>query len=119
MIYLIDDDTSVRRACEMFLGSAGMEFASFGSASEFESTVTPGLEDIIVLDLHLPGISGIDFLKKLESEGTHIKVIVVTAFDDQPSREYCLQYGVKAFMRKPVDGEALMDLIKYNLSNKI
>jgi FixJ family two-component response regulator len=115
MIYLIDDDISVRRGFEMFFKSAGMDFASFTSANEFLSNITGDLGDIIVLDLNLPGMSGIDFLKKLDQEGTHLQVIIVTAFDDPLSREYCRHYGVKAYMRKPVDGEALMDIIKFNI----
>jgi FixJ family two-component response regulator len=115
MIYLIDDDKSVRRGFELFFKATGMEYASFESADEFLAKITPELKDIIVLDLHLPGMSGIDFLKKHDLEGTHLNVIVVTAFDDPYSREYCQQYGVKAYLRKPVDGEALMDIIKFNM----
>ena len=115
MIYLIDDDKSVRRGLELFFKAAGLEFSSFVSANEYLASITPDSNDIIILDLNLPGMSGIDFLKKLEKEGIHLQVIVVTAFDDPISREYCRQYGVKAFMRKPVDGEALMDIIRFNM----
>jgi YesN/AraC family two-component response regulator len=52
----------------------------------------------------------------MSQDNVHISVIVVTAFDDFPSRECCRQYGVKAYLRKPVDGEALKDMIKYNLA---
>jgi len=71
------------------------------------------VHDTIVLDLNLPGIGGCDLLKKLDQDGIHFPVIVVTAFDDPQSRETCKQYGVKAYLRKPVDGEALIDMIKY------
>ncbi len=114
MIYLIDDDKSIRRAFELFLKSAGMEFLSFGSAIEFLSVFKQGPSDTLVLDLNMPGMSGCDLLKKLDLDGVHIPVIVVTAFDDLQSREICKQYGVKAFLRKPVDGEALIDMIKFN-----
>jgi FixJ family two-component response regulator len=115
MIYIIDDDKFVRRGLELFFKAAGLKFSSFGSADEYLATTTSVLSDIIILDLNLPGISGIDFLKKLEKEGPHLQVIVVTAFDDPQSREYCRQYGVKAYLRKPVDGEALMDIIRFNM----
>jgi FixJ family two-component response regulator len=116
MIYLIDDDKSVRRAFELFLKSAGLEYKSFENANDFFALFSPETHDILVLDLHLPGISGIDLLEKFSRESTYLPVIVVTAFDDLSSREACRKYGVKAYLRKPVDGEALMDLIKYNLS---
>lgn len=115
MIYLIDDDKSVRRAFELFLKSAEFDYKSFESADVFLTRFEPGLKNLLVLDLNLPGMSGLDLLKKFELEGTHIPVIVVTAFDDQVSRELCRQYGVIAYLRKPVDGEALLDTIKYNL----
>ena len=111
MIYLIDDDKSVRRAFELFLKSAGMDYRSFESAEEFLTicTLVPG--DLLVLDINLPGMSGCDLLKKFKHDDIYIPVIVVTAFDDPVSREICRQYGVKAFLRKPVDGEALIDII--------
>jgi FixJ family two-component response regulator len=113
MVYLIDDDLSVRRAFELFLKSAGLVFRSFERAEEFLSGVTPGPKDTLVLDLNLPGMAGVDLLHKLDHDGIHISVIVVTAFDESYSRADCHKYGVKAYLRKPVDGEALIDLIKY------
>jgi len=116
MIYLIDDDKSVRRGFEMFLKSAEMNVVSFANAEDFLSAVNPCETDVLILDLHLPGLNGCDLLKKMKQENIHIPVIVVTAFDDLPSRECCRQYGVKAYLRKPVDGEALKDMIMYNLT---
>jgi two-component system, NtrC family, C4-dicarboxylate transport response regulator DctD len=115
MIYLIDDDKSVRRGLTLFFKAVGLDFVPFASADEYLANITADLKDIIILDLNLPVMNGIDFLKKLESEGIHLKVIVVTAFDDPLSRDYCVRYGVKAYMRKPVDGDALMDLIRFNM----
>jgi FixJ family two-component response regulator len=115
MVYLIDDDMSIRRAYEFFLGSAGMDFISFGSAEEFLDEAKPVFNDLIILDLCMPGMSGCDLLKKLYQDNSSIPVIVVSAFDDQHNREICRKYGVREFLRKPVDGEALIDLIKYNI----
>jgi FixJ family two-component response regulator len=112
MIYLIDDDRSVRRAFELFLKSAGMAFLSFETAMDFLAVFKPGIGDSLVLDLNLPGMNGTDLLKKLELDGIHMPVVVVTAFDEPYSRECCRQYGVKAYLKKPVDGEALIDILK-------
>jgi FixJ family two-component response regulator len=116
MIYLLDDDKSVRRAFEMFLKSADQEFKSYGNAKEFLSGFKPGTDDIVVLDLNLPGMDGRELLKLFIHQNISTPVIVVTANDDPKVREYCREYGVKAFLRKPVDGEALIDLIRYNIS---
>jgi len=94
-----------------------MEFRSFESATNFLAECHPGLEDILVLDLNLPGMMGGDLLKKLSEERINIPVIVVTAFDDAQNREMCRKYSVRSCLRKPVDGEALIDIIKYNQPN--
>jgi FixJ family two-component response regulator len=114
MVYLIDDDKSVRRGFESFLESSGMDYRSSVSVEEFLQLYRPEANDLIVLDLSLPGIKGTDLLIKLDDAGLSIPVIVVTSLDDKESREACRKYGIKAFLRKPVDGEALIDLIKYN-----
>jgi len=115
MISIIEDDLSVREAIEALLNSAGMKYQSFENAEEFLSGFKPCKKDILVLDLNLPGMNGCDLLKKLNLDGNKIQVIVTTAFDDPVSRELCRKNGVKAFLRKPVDGEALIDLINFNM----
>jgi FixJ family two-component response regulator len=114
MIYIIDDDKSVRRGFEMFLKSAELDLTSFENAEAFLSEVKPQPKDILILDLHLPGMNGCELLNKLKANGVHIPVIIVTAFDEPESRNACKEYGVIAFMRKPVDSEALLDLITYS-----
>lgn len=111
MVFLIDDDKSVRRGFGIFLKSAGLEFQSYESADAFTSSVHPDVDDKIILDLNLPGTSGCDFLKGFRANNTDTAVIVVTAFDDPQTRRLCSEYGVKAYLRKPVDGEILIDLI--------
>ena len=113
MIYLIDDDKSVRRGFELFFKSEGMDFISMEGAEDFLSRFKPGNSDLLVLDLSLPGMNGCDLLDRLNSEDIKIPVIVVTALDDPKSREFCRIKGVKAYLRKPVDGDALIDTIKY------
>jgi FixJ family two-component response regulator len=115
MIYLVDDDHSVSYGFGMFLESAGMETRAFESAEDFLRDARLQSGDILVLDMHLPGMSGCELLHKLFDAEIIIPVIVVTAFDEQQSREACKEYEVTAFLRKPVDGEALLDLITYSL----
>ena len=115
MIYIIDDDKSVRRGFEMFLTSAELDHRSCENAEAFLSGVILQPKDILILDLHLPGMNGCELLNKLKEIGVFIPVIIVTAFDEPESRKACKEYGVTAFMRKPVDSEALLDIITYNL----
>ena len=115
MIYIIEDDKSVISAFELFLESADMEFKSYCSAENFLSFFQPDANDMLILDLNLPGMNGCDLLKKFEHAGLKTPVIVVTAHDDPSSHESCRQYGVKAYLRKPVDGEALIKIIQKHL----
>jgi len=116
MVYLIDDDESVRRAFALFLHSANIDHRTFGNANDFLSVFKEGEKDLLVLDLNLPGMKGIDLLKEIKGMKVPLPVIVVTANDEPKSREYCRQFGVKAYLRKPVDAEALLDIISYNIS---
>jgi two-component system, LuxR family, response regulator FixJ len=111
MIYLIEDDTSVRRSLEFFLESAGLEYKSFGSAISFLSEGMATMEDLLVLDLNLPEMSGLDLLDRFSQENKKIPVIVVTARDDEHSFEHCRQYGVLSYLQKPVSGATLIEII--------
>jgi FixJ family two-component response regulator len=116
MVYLIDDDESVRRGFKLFLNSAGIDHQSFSNADEFLMVYKPHEKDLLILDINLPGMNGIDLLKAISNKGIRISVIVVTSHDEPKSREYCRQFGVKAYMRKPVDAEALLDIIHFDLA---
>jgi two-component system, LuxR family, response regulator FixJ len=112
MIYIIEDDLSVRRAFEIFLESAGYKYKSYESAISFLTDVMPTLNDLLILDINLPLMSGLELLSKFSLEQKAIPVIIVTALDGSNIQESCNRYGVKAFLRKPVDGEILINLIK-------
>jgi FixJ family two-component response regulator len=115
MIYLIDGDVSVLRAFELFIESAGMEYQSFENSETFLAKVKPSVSDLILLDLSMPVKLACEKLQKFFRNDVKAPVLVVTVFDNDKFRECCRQYGVKGIMRKPVDGEALIDLIKYSL----
>jgi FixJ family two-component response regulator len=115
MVYLIDDDESVRRAFTLFLNSANIDHQCFKSADDFLSVYRTGGKDILVLDLNLPGMNGIELLNKIKNPVSLLTVIVVTANDETINREFCRQCGVKAYLRKPVDAEALLDIINFNI----
>jgi FixJ family two-component response regulator len=117
MIYLIDDDISVRRGFELFLKSEELEYKILEGAEGFLSAFRPGRSHLLILDLSMPGMHGCDLLQKLNNEGIDIPTIVVTAYDDQYSRELCRKFGVKAYLRKPVDSDALIDTIRFLLAD--
>jgi FixJ family two-component response regulator len=119
MIYIVDDDPNVRDGFTMLLKSAGYECSCFESAEMFLKQYEARAKDFLILDMQLIGMNGCTLLEKLKEKGLHLPVIVITAFDEPKYRECCREYGVLAFLRKPVDGEALLDIIKYNLENQL
>jgi FixJ family two-component response regulator len=118
VVYLIDNDKSVRRGFEIFLKSAGMEIITTDSIEDFLTHYFPGKNDLLVLDLSFPGTKGTELLLTLRNAGINVPVIVITSSDDSASRDICIQYDVKAYLRKPVDSEALLDIIKFNLQSQ-
>lgn len=116
MISIIDDDINVRMGFEILLKSAGYNSISFESAEAFLQQSLSGVNDLLLLDMHLPGMNGCEFLKLLKKTGIFIPVIIITAYDEPYSRQCAKDYGALAFLRKPVDSDALIDLIQYNLS---
>ncbi len=115
MIYIIDDDQNVRDGFTMLLKSAGFECSAFECAEMFLKGYEAKTKDLLILDMHLIGMSGCTLLEKLKEKGLHLPVIVITAFDEPKYRECCREYGVMDFLRKPVDGQALMDIVNYRI----
>jgi FixJ family two-component response regulator len=116
MIHIIDDDVFVRRGFSLLFRSAGLYSDSFGSAEEFIAECKQGDNDILILDMHMPGMNGCDFLEYLVKHEIYIPVIIITAYDEPASRDCAKRYGAIAYLRKPVDGDALIDLVKYSVN---
>lgn len=113
MVYLIDDDESVRRALQRLLRSAGLDVMAFASAEEFLESGNLSQKACIVLDIQMRGLTGFDLQEKLASKKIRIPTIAVSALDDAETREHARKLGAAAFFRKPVDGQALIDAIHW------
>jgi FixJ family two-component response regulator len=111
MVYVIDDDESVRKALKRLLRSADLDVETFSSAEEFLSNSRQGQNACIVMDLRMPGLTGFDLQKRLLSQGVRMPVIVISASDDWQTREHARELGAVNFFRKPVDDQALLDAI--------
>jgi FixJ family two-component response regulator len=118
LVYVIEDDESVRRAFAILLQSAGFHVQVFSSADEFLEWEVLSDNSCIILDMRMPGISGLEFLKKLASRSNKPHVIVVSAYDDGQTLEIATELGAIAFFRKPVDGQALIDTILWAIADK-
>lgn len=119
MIYIIDDDQNVRDGFMILLKSTGFKCSGFESAEEFIKNYQAGANDLLILDIHLNGMNGNTLLEYLVKKGLILPVIIITAYDEQSSREAAKNYGAIAYLRKPVDSAALIDLVKYNIDFQI
>jgi FixJ family two-component response regulator len=114
MVYIVDDDIYVRRGFQILLQSAVIQSQAFESAEAFLESWQPEKNDVLLLDIHLPGMSGTELMEYLSNHKSRLKVIIVTAYDESSSRQIAKNYGALAYLRKPIDGNALIDLLKYS-----
>jgi FixJ family two-component response regulator len=110
---VIDDDKSVRRAFQLLFQSADFDVQAFSSAEEFLEGASLSDDSCIILDMRMPGMTGLDLQKELASRKIKIPVIVVSAHDDASIRGLAHEFGAVAFFKKPVDDQALIDAIHW------
>lgn len=103
----MDDDESVRRALRRLVRSLRYGPVVFASGEEFLASLPARRPDCVLMDLHLPGLNGIETLARLRDRDRALPVIVMTGFDQAGTRERCLAAGAAAYITKPVDGAAL------------
>jgi len=111
-VYVVDDDESVRRALQRLLRSAGYHAVTFESAEDFMDSAPGGGVGCLVLDIRLPGMTGLDLQEKLSSSGAKYAVIIMTAHDNPQWRQRAKQAGAVAYLRKPFDEQSLLDAIQ-------
>jgi FixJ family two-component response regulator len=110
-VYVVDDDESIRRALKRLLRSAGYHAVTFNSAEDFMETTSRRGQGCLVLDIRLPGMTGLDLQAKLAALGEKYPVIFMTAHDNPQWREMAKNAGAVAYLRKPFDEESLLDAI--------
>ena len=115
-VFVVDDDSSARMGLGRLLRTAGHDVREFATADEFLDGLEPDVSGcVLVLDARMPGLSGEELQQELEERGVELPIIVVTADDDPETRRQASGMGAAAFFRKPVDGAALLDAIRWAL----
>jgi two-component system response regulator FixJ len=112
LVSIVDDDESLRRSVGNLLTSVGFRVETFASAEAFLQSAHRGNTGCVVLDLRMPGMSGLDLLMQLAATGSRIPVIILTAHSDDEARRRALQAGAVAFLGKPFHGEALLGAVR-------
>ncbi|RKZ11652.1 DNA-binding response regulator [bacterium] len=116
VIYVVDDDDSVRTALRVLLGSVGMQANEFASAEEFLGCGYSGEAACLVLDVRMPGLGGLDLLDELERRNWQIPVIFITGHGDVPMSVRAMKKGAVDFLLKPFNEQELLDAVQRALA---
>ena len=116
LVSVVDDDESVREALWGLVRSVGFAVSTFASAEEFVNSNQLGNADCLILDVCMPGMSGIELQRQLVAGHSAVPVIFITAHEDEGLRAQALRGGAEAFLIKPFSEEALLNAIHSALS---
>jgi FixJ family two-component response regulator len=112
MVCVVDDDMSVRRGLERLLRAAGYQVMTFGSAREFLDRRDTTNLSCLVLDIRMPGQSGLDLQETLIATGQEIPVVFITGNGDIPMAVRAMKAGAVDFLAKPFDDKELLDAVR-------
>jgi FixJ family two-component response regulator len=116
-IFLIDDDVSVREGLTALFESVGLPVRTFESAREFLAIKPAAAEGCVVLDINMPGMSGLELQREMNDSGISLPVIFLTGHGDIPMTVHALKAGAVHFLTKPVSEDELMIAIRQALEN--
>ena len=111
IVFVIDDDESMRRALTNLFESVGLRVEVFGSAPELLQSSLPDVASCLVLDVRLPGVSGLDFQTELAKANIHIPIIFMTGHGDIPMSVRAMKAGAMDFLTKPFRQQEMLDAV--------
>jgi FixJ family two-component response regulator len=115
-VAIVDDEEPVRKALKRLLVASGFEVESYASGKEFLATKHQRA-DCVVLDLHMPGMSGLDVLEELRATRRDLPALIITAYDTAEARAQCLAAGASAYLRKPLEERVLLNSISASMAH--
>lgn len=115
-VFVIDDDPSVRKSIGRLVKSEGFEAKSYPSAQAFLEAPAPNEAGCIILDVRMPGLSGLDLQDELAARGIGTPIIFITGHGDVPSTVRAMKAGAVDFLEKPFEDETLLDLIRRSIA---
>jgi FixJ family two-component response regulator len=114
-VFVIDDDAGVRSALQTLLRSVGLRVSTFGSPAEFLASQRPDGPSCLVLDVRLPGLSGLDFQAELSKAEIRVPIIFITGHGDIPMTVRAMKAGAVEFLSKPFRDQDLLDAVQLGL----
>ncbi len=116
VIAIVDDDGSVRRALRRLVLSMSYQPVDFPSGEAFLESVRDDAPQCVILDLHMPGLSGLDVLHRLRTARADIPAVIITANTQPELRADCLAAGAEAFLQKPLNADLLFETLQAALA---
>jgi FixJ family two-component response regulator len=116
VVFVVDDDTSMGEALRSLFRSVGLRVEVFGSAPEFLQSSLPNVASCLVLDIRLPGVSGLDFQVELAEAGIHIPIIFMTGHGDIPMSVQAMKAGAVDFLTKPFRHQEMLHAVNRALA---
>jgi RNA polymerase sigma factor (sigma-70 family) len=115
VVFVVDDDPSVRSSLKFLFSTVGLQVESFDSADAFLHKKTPDAPSCLVLDVRLPGLSGLDFQRELAARNARIPIIFLTGHGDIPMSVRAMKAGAVEFLTKPFRDQDLLDAVRIAL----
>ena len=119
IVFIIDDDPLYRASAERLVRSVGFSVQGFESARDFLSIRRPNVPSCLVLDVRMPGLSGLDLQRELAEAGVHIPIIFVTGHGDIPMSVQAMKAGAVEFLTKPFRDQDLLDAIRHAIARDL
>jgi FixJ family two-component response regulator len=115
-IAVVDDEEAIRKALKRLLRAAGLEAEGYASGKAFLDAAAERLPDCVLLDLHMPSMSGEQVLTTIRKMAGRPPVVIITGHDTPETRDKCLAAGAAAYLRKPLDDRLLLNAISAALA---
>jgi FixJ family two-component response regulator len=115
IVFVVDDDVSVRESLELLIQNEGWQAKTFASAQEFLDCPRAGVSSCLVLDLSLPGLNGLELQKRIAAQRTDMPIIFITGHGDVPKTVQAMKGGAVEFLTKPFNDEVLLNAIRQAL----
>jgi FixJ family two-component response regulator len=115
IVFVVDDDEPMRKSLQNLIGSVGLRVEAFASAPEFLRSKLTDVPGCLVLDVRLPGLSGLDLQKRMVEAGIEIPIIFITGHGDIPMTVQAMKAGAVEFLTKPFRDQDLLDAIQQAL----
>ncbi|HEY2922900.1 MAG TPA: response regulator transcription factor [Candidatus Binatia bacterium] len=117
IVFVVDDDEGIRQSLKNLIGSVGLQVKVFASAQEFLRSKLTDVPGCLVLDVRLPGLSGLDLQKRMADAGIEIPIIFITGHGDIPMTVRAMKAGAVEFLTKPFRDQDLLDAVQQALEH--